>query len=135
MGDGLGKVGTLIQARMNSSRLPEKVLLPLAGRPMLGRVLDRHRLMRHGGTLVVVTSDNPRTEDPQRIVDDILQGIAQPGHVDVDREQAIRWAVARAVAGDAVLVAGKGHETTQDVGGVRHAFDDRAVLRRALETP
>jgi len=62
MGDGLGKVGTLIQARMNSSRLPEKVLLPLAGRPMLGRVLDRHRLMRHGGTLVVVTSDSSRDD-------------------------------------------------------------------------
>ena len=57
MGNGLGRVGTLIQARMNSTRLPEKVLRPIGDRPMLGRVLDRHRQMRSAGVLIVATSD------------------------------------------------------------------------------
>jgi UDP-N-acetylmuramyl tripeptide synthase len=84
---------------------------------------------------VVVTSDNPRTEDPAAIVADILGGIADRSGVvvEIDRERAIRTALAGARRGDAVLVAGKGHETTQEVAGVKRPFDDRVVARRILQ--
>ncbi len=83
---------------------------------------------------VVVTSDNPRSEDPEAIVADVLAGIQDRArvHVEVDREAAIRWALARTGPGDTVLVAGKGHETYQEVAGERRPFDDREVARRAL---
>lgn len=87
--------------------------------------------------LVVVTSDNPRSEDPGAILQEILVGIQpRPGlvvHVEPDREAAIRLAIREAVSGDLVLVAGKGHETTQDLGDRVIPFDDRVVARRALE--
>ncbi len=84
---------------------------------------------------VVVTDDNPRNEDGDRIVADILAGFAHPERVLVqrDRGRAIAGAIAGAGAGDIVLVAGKGHEPYQDVQGVRHPFDDTAVARQALE--
>lgn len=96
-------------------------------RPRMGAVVDR--LADHA----VVTSDNPRTEDPLRIIDDVLQGVAGPAHVEPDRAAAIAWAIGRARRGDAVLVAGKGHETTQEIGGEYLPFDDRAAALRALE--
>lgn len=84
---------------------------------------------------VWVTSDNPRSEDPQQIVDQVLAGIASPEavRVDVDRAGAIRGALEAAEAGDVVLIAGKGHETYQEIGGHRRDFDDRRVARRVLE--
>ncbi|MFQ6672331.1 MAG: UDP-N-acetylmuramoyl-L-alanyl-D-glutamate--2,6-diaminopimelate ligase [Candidatus Tectimicrobiota bacterium] len=88
---------------------------------------------------VIVTSDNPRTEDPTAIIDQILAGIAEvPGGpertaVVPDRQEAIAEAVGRAHSGDFVLIAGKGHETYQIVGMERRPFDDRLVARRALE--
>lgn len=97
-------------------------------RPQMGRVaLSADR--------VVVTSDNPRSEDPEAIVADILAGMPE-GHgatVQLDRAQAIRWALHQARPGDAVLLAGKGHETTQEVAGHKRPFDDRAVARAAME--
>jgi UDP-N-acetylmuramoyl-L-alanyl-D-glutamate--2,6-diaminopimelate ligase len=85
--------------------------------------------------LVVVTSDNPRSEEPRVIIEEILAGIP-PGrpdvHVEADREAAIAWAVARCRPGDVVLLAGKGHETYQEMGGVRRPFDDRAIARRHM---
>ena len=85
--------------------------------------------------LVIVTDDNPRTEDGDAIVADILAGFAAPQAVVVERDRAA--AIARAIgdAGpeDIVLVAGKGHEPYQEVNGVRHPFDDTDVARRALE--
>jgi UDP-N-acetylmuramoyl-L-alanyl-D-glutamate--2,6-diaminopimelate ligase len=85
--------------------------------------------------IAVLTSDNPRTEDPQRIIADCLSGCVagrpQP-HVVVDREAAIRQAIDLARPGDCVLVAGKGHETEQIIGFERHHFDDREVVRSAL---
>lgn len=96
-------------------------------RPQMGRVASE------GADVVVLTSDNPRSEDPQRILDDVLQGVDEPGYVDVDRAAAIRWAVHQSTAGDVVLVAGKGHETYQEVNGVRHDFDDRVQLAQAVE--
>jgi UDP-N-acetylmuramoyl-L-alanyl-D-glutamate--2,6-diaminopimelate ligase len=84
---------------------------------------------------VVVTSDNPRTEDPDRIIDEVIRGI-QPGvacHREVDRRAAIEWALERASAGDFVLVAGKGHEDYQILGTVKVPFDDRKVVRDFFE--
>ena len=87
-----------------------------------------------GADLIVVTSDNPRTEDPQRIIEDILAGFAPsfpPLHVEPDRKAAIAWTLAEAHPGDCVLIAGKGHETEQIIGTQRFPFDDREVVRTA----
>ena len=98
-------------------------------RPLMGeacaRLADR----------LVVTSDNPRSEDPMAIIGQILSGI--PGGrdsvmVEPDRAKAIAAALSAASAGDVVVVAGKGHETTQEVAGVKHHFDDREVIRGAV---
>jgi UDP-N-acetylmuramoyl-L-alanyl-D-glutamate--2,6-diaminopimelate ligase len=81
-----------------------------------------------------VTSDNPRGENPQTIVDEIVAGSGSRGHVvELDRRRAIERAVAEARPGDAVLVAGKGHETYQIVGSEVLDFDDAAVARDALQ--
>ena len=84
--------------------------------------------------LVIVTDDNPRGEDGDAIVADIMAGFAEPSKVVVerDRRRAIERAVGAARPGDIVLVAGKGHETYQDVAGVKHPFDDREVAAAAL---
>jgi UDP-N-acetylmuramoyl-L-alanyl-D-glutamate--2,6-diaminopimelate ligase len=88
----------------------------------------------------VLTSDNPRSEDPLAILAAMLEGAVtvpadQRGHVIVepDRAAAVAAAVARARPGDVVLVAGKGHEQGQDIAGVVRPFDDREVLRAAIE--
>ena len=83
----------------------------------------------------VVTSDNPRSEDPQSIIDAILTGVTNPDRVTVepDRARAIALAVAAAAPGDIVLLAGKGHETTQEIAGRKLPFSDIAHARAALE--
>ncbi|HEY5923320.1 MAG TPA: UDP-N-acetylmuramoyl-L-alanyl-D-glutamate--2,6-diaminopimelate ligase [Kofleriaceae bacterium] len=75
--------------------------------------------------LAVVTSDNPRTEDPRAIIDQILPGVPKPFFVDVDRRAAIRAAIAEATPGDVVVIAGKGHEDYQIIGTTKNHFDDR----------
>ena len=84
---------------------------------------------------IIVTDDNPRGEDGDVIVDDVLAGFADSGGVRVerDRERAIRYAVSRARTSDVVLIAGKGHEASQERDGIRLPFSDFAVARRALE--
>ncbi|HET8553474.1 MAG TPA: UDP-N-acetylmuramoyl-L-alanyl-D-glutamate--2,6-diaminopimelate ligase [Rhodanobacteraceae bacterium] len=84
---------------------------------------------------VIVTDDNPRGENGDAIVAAIMQGFMQPDAVRVerDRAQAIALALDEAATGDVVLVAGKGHETYQEVAGERHPFDDLAVARAAME--
>jgi UDP-N-acetylmuramoyl-L-alanyl-D-glutamate--2,6-diaminopimelate ligase len=91
------------------------------------------RVAEAGADRVVVTSDNPRSEDPLAILADIAAGIAERRTVvfEVDRGRAIDRAIAESAATDVVLIAGKGHEPYQEIGGVRHAFDDVA---RALAT-
>jgi len=84
---------------------------------------------------VVITSDNPRGEDPQSIIDMVLSGITEPDAVTAItlREQAIAYAVAELEEQDILLIAGKGHETYQEIKGVRMPFDDVAVAQQALE--
>jgi len=81
---------------------------------------------------VIVTSDNPRSEDPLGIIQDVLQGAGTGVEIDPDRRSAIRSAVGVAGPGDVVVIAGKGHEQGQEVAGVVTPFDDRAVVRDAL---
>lgn len=87
-----------------------------------------------GAAHVVVTDDNPRSEESRRIIDDILLGVSQADHVEVipDRAAAIRHAITRARPGDAVLIAGKGHERDQVIGNERRPFSDVDVARSAL---
>ena len=81
---------------------------------------------------VVVTSDNPRSEDPLAIVEAILRGAGTDVEVDPDRRSAIEGALTAAGAGDVVVIAGKGHEQGQEIAGVVHPFDDREVAREVL---
>jgi UDP-N-acetylmuramoyl-L-alanyl-D-glutamate--2,6-diaminopimelate ligase len=84
---------------------------------------------------VIVTDDNPRREDGDAIVADILEGFASRGRVSVERDRAaaIATAIAHASADDVVLIAGKGHEPYQEIDGVQHPFDDTRIARAALE--
>ncbi len=87
---------------------------------------------------VIVTSDNPRTESPESIIDDITMGFSRPEYAMavVDRREAIQTAAAESQPGDLIVIAGKGHETYQTIGETTHPFDDRVVARsvfRALE--
>ncbi|MDF2445007.1 MAG: UDP-N-acetylmuramoyl-L-alanyl-D-glutamate--2,6-diaminopimelate ligase [Moraxellaceae bacterium] len=96
-------------------------------RPQMGEIAAR--LADH----VVLTSDNPRSESPQAIVEEICGGIgSHPVVVELDRHRAIHDAVLSAARNDIVLVAGKGHEDYQEVAGVRHAFSDAEEVRTAL---
>jgi UDP-N-acetylmuramoyl-L-alanyl-D-glutamate--2,6-diaminopimelate ligase len=102
----------------------------IAKRPLMGEVATRL------ADYVILTSDNPRSEDPLAIIDDIRAGIP-PGTaatvaVEPDRRSAIERAVADARSGDVVVIAGKGHETTQTTGDTVRAFDDREVARATL---
>jgi UDP-N-acetylmuramoyl-L-alanyl-D-glutamate--2,6-diaminopimelate ligase len=97
-------------------------------RPLMGslaaRLADR----------AVVTSDNPRGEDPRAIIEEVVAGVRNRARVtiDADRRRAIRRAVAEARGGDIVLVAGKGHEAYQEIRGVRHPFSDTRIAKEAL---
>lgn len=83
----------------------------------------------------IVTSDNPRNELPQRIIDDIVAGMAlkEPAVTLVDRELAIAYAIKHAPPGSAVLIAGKGHETYQEINGKKIAFDDALISQKYLD--
>lgn len=85
--------------------------------------------------ITIVTSDNPRTEDPQRIIDDIMPGLETGSNyvIEPDRHKAIKMAITElAQAGDIVLIAGKGHENYQEINGVKHHFDDREECKKWL---
>lgn len=85
----------------------------------------------------IITSDNPRTEDPKLIIDDILDGLDKNNKnykVIVDRAEGIKRAIKSAKKGDVVLIAGKGHENYQIIGKEKHHFDDKEVAREALNS-
>ncbi len=100
-------------------------------RPVMARIATE--LSSH----VVLTSDNPRSEDPMAILNEMRTGVQITDQsrvwVNADRREAIRQAVGMAKPGDVVLLAGKGHETYQEINGVKHPFDDVAVLQETLE--
>ncbi len=100
-------------------------------RPLMGHVAAER------ADVVVVTSDNPRHEDPSTIIDAVLSGIPAGAPADVivepDRRAAISLAIERARPGDVLVIAGKGHETTQTTGDTVVPFDDRVVARELLE--
>jgi UDP-N-acetylmuramoyl-L-alanyl-D-glutamate--2,6-diaminopimelate ligase len=95
-------------------------------RPLMGKIAAEL------ADLAIVTSDNPRSEDPITIIQDVLQGAGLEVEIDPDRRTAIERAIGLAKPGDVVVVAGKGHEGGQEIGGVVHPFDDREVVRAAL---
>ncbi|MGE4549350.1 MAG: glutamate ligase domain-containing protein, partial [Intestinibacillus sp.] len=96
-------------------------------RPRMGAIAARL------ADLCIVTSDNPRTEEPQAIIDDILAGMrdsATPCEVICDRHEAIRWALDHARKGDTIVLMGKGHETYQEVNHVKHHLDEREEVAK-----
>ena len=97
-------------------------------RPKMGAIVEAL------SDVAIVTSDNPRTEEPMAIIEEILAGIRERANVEVepDRRQAIFRAIALARPGDFVIIAGKGHEPYQEIRGVRYPFDDRLIAREAL---
>jgi len=96
-------------------------------RPLMGEVAARL------ADRASVTSDNPRSENPEAIVEEVLAGIGPGAEREVDRRRAIERALAEAAAGDVVVIAGKGHEQGQEfAGGRKEPFDDVAVAREAL---
>ncbi|MBX2912000.1 MAG: UDP-N-acetylmuramoyl-L-alanyl-D-glutamate--2,6-diaminopimelate ligase [Cyclobacteriaceae bacterium] len=100
-------------------------------RPLMGAIACKY------SDKAIFTSDNPRSEDPMEIIKDMQKGVgatdAKKTLVIVDREEAIKTACMMAKEKDIILVAGKGHETYQEIKGVKHAFDDREVLKRMLK--
>ena len=85
-----------------------------------------------GADVVIVTSDNPRSEAPEAIAAEVTAGLSTDVVVELDRAKAIELAVEQAQPGDLVLIAGKGHEQGQEAAGETTPFDDRDVAREAL---
>jgi UDP-N-acetylmuramoyl-L-alanyl-D-glutamate--2,6-diaminopimelate ligase len=96
-------------------------------RPLMARAVE------DASDICILTSDNPRTEDPKQIMEDARRGFTRQTHALIeDRREAIKQAMLNARDGDLVLIAGKGHETYQDAKGVKHPFDDRKIARGYL---
>jgi UDP-N-acetylmuramoyl-L-alanyl-D-glutamate--2,6-diaminopimelate ligase len=96
-------------------------------RPEMGRIAEEF------ADRAIVTSDNPRTEDPEKIIDDVEAGMSRGRHERIeDRREAIAHAIAGAEDGDVILLAGKGHETYQIRGTMRYPFDERAIVREII---
>lgn len=97
-------------------------------RPEMAKIATRH------SNKVILTSDNPRSEDPNQILEDMKEGVEIENKKKVisivDRKEGIRTACLLAKKGDIILVAGKGHETYQEINGVKHHFDDREVIQQ-----
>ena len=139
--DGLEKVLAAVRGEMTSNLQPQThkpslwVVFGAGGdrdpmkRPLMGEACAKL------ADKLVVTSDNPRSEDPLKIIDAILVGVRGRGSgigvtVEPDRKKAIEFALREAQEGDVVVIAGKGHETTQEIKGVKYPFDDREVVRQ-----
>ena len=95
-------------------------------RPLLGEASS-------AADLAIVTSDNPRSENPVSIINDICQGLSEPpAHVEPDRATAIRWAIQQAEPGDCIVITGRGHEAWQQIGDARLPLDDRSIAAEAI---
>lgn len=96
-------------------------------RPLMARVATKL------SDFAIFTSDNPRTEDPKQILNDMIDGLIETNYEVIEnRKSAIEYAVNQAKKGDIVLIAGKGHETYQEINGVKYDFDDRIVAKEAI---
>ena len=92
-------------------------------------------IAQHLGDRIVITSDNPRFEDPGQIIDQILTGIKSKSNnvcVKPERREAIAYAVQNSNPGDIILIAGKGHEDYQEVKGVKYPFDDLKIIQELI---
>ena len=101
-------------------------------RPVMGAVAQEL------ADVVVVTSDNPRSEPPEAIIGDILSGMdagAESVYVQPDRARAIAWCMERGRPGDVIVLAGKGHEVTQEINGVRYPMDERKIVAECFQNP
>ena len=120
--DGRGKVITVVGAGGNRDK---------GKRPLMAQEAVKQ------SDKVIITSDNPRFEEPQDIINDMLAGVSKEDMsrvlAIVERKEAIRTACMLAQPGDVILVAGKGHENYQDVKGVKHHFDDKEVLKEVFD--
>lgn len=120
--DGRGKVITVVGAGGNRDK---------GKRPLMAQEAVKQ------SDKVIITSDNPRFEEPQDIINDMLAGVSKEDMsrvlAIVERKEAIRTACMLAQLGDVILVAGKGHENYQDVKGVKHHFDDKEVLKEVFD--
>jgi UDP-N-acetylmuramoyl-L-alanyl-D-glutamate--2,6-diaminopimelate ligase len=127
-----GSLGTVLQAARELAERRVIVVFGAGGdrdrgkRPLMGKVAVER------ADVAIVTSDNPRSESPLAIVEDVLQGAGLQAEIDLDRRSAIERAIGLAEPGDVVVIAGKGHEQGQEIDGVVHPFDDREVARAAL---
>lgn len=126
-----------VSSTLNSVRQPHQQLIIVFGcggdrdrskRPVMGRIAETF------GDRVIVTSDNPRTEDPETIIDEIYKGMEHPDEAEriSDRKKAIIHAVTSSNEDDIILIAGKGHEDYQEINGKRHPFDDRKIASEAI---
>ncbi len=116
--DGPGRILTLFGCGGDRDR---------GKRPVMGEIATRL------SDFVIITSDNPRSEDPGEIMKEIVSGIAADNYRPIpDRREAIYFAVGKACAGDILLIAGKGHEEYQEIRGIRHRFSDRKVAEEAI---
>lgn len=133
--DALKKVlGTLRQVKRTGSRL--FVVVGCGGdrdrskRPVMAKIATTM------ADMAILTSDNPRTEDPEQILREMEEGVAQERRQNTltitDRRQAIRTAITMAENQDIILIAGKGHEKYQEINGIKHPFDDKDIVRKAL---
>jgi UDP-N-acetylmuramoyl-L-alanyl-D-glutamate--2,6-diaminopimelate ligase len=97
-------------------------------RPLMAQAAERY------ADLIIVTTDNPRGEDPQKIIKEVVKGFRCQKYCCIsDRREAIERTIEQALPYDVILIAGKGHETYQEVAGVRTPFDDGNVARHALQ--
>lgn len=130
-----------VLATINQLRIDGQQLITVIGcggdrdktkRPIMAQVACEH------SNKAILTADNPRSEDPEAILNEMEAGLTGPQKRKslriTDRKEAIKVACSMANAGDIVLVAGKGHETYQEIKGVKHHFDDREILTEAFET-
>lgn len=127
-------IGTINEIRKKDQKL--YVVVGCGGNRDATKRPEMAKIAVDGSDMAVLTSDNPRLEEPGAIIEQMKSGL-EPGArylAITDRREAIKAAVALARPGDIILVAGKGHETYQDVGGVKHHFDDREEVRAAFGT-
>jgi UDP-N-acetylmuramoyl-L-alanyl-D-glutamate--2,6-diaminopimelate ligase len=130
--DALAKVLKALRARCSGQLI---CIVGCGGDRDTGKRAEMGRIAELGADKVWLTSDNPRSEDPELIIAAMQQGMRDANHlVEVDRARAIRLAIAGADAADVVLIAGKGHEDYQEISGKRLPFDDRLHAAAALDS-